>query len=302
MKLGTWGAQRAVMSGDGRCLAAFLRDQSGGSTELNIRPDGNGESWVPVPGVKHTDGIFMSPDGNRIALTNSNDHPFVIEIRDARGGGKLQTITTPEKAPHILCLSPDGSRLAVAECSRDFRGLRVFDAVGGSPLYTVATTGCFANCSFCFSPDGARLAAVTDEDGLFILDAANGRRLLGVARPRIYSRECSICYDTAGRRIAVGDSAISVLDAGSGREITRLTGRNKGETCVSFSPDGRRLAAAGDAEGIRVWDLTTGQEILTFELGGKPDQICFNADGTRLSALVGGSLLQWEAPRERKPR
>ncbi len=66
---------------------------------------------------------------------------------------------------------------------------------------------------------------------------------------------------------------------------------------VSFSPDGKRLAtASGDMTAI-IWDLASGQEILT--LSGNKGWLkyaCFSPDGKRIAtAERGGAVKIWEA-------
>jgi WD40 repeat protein len=57
-------------------------------------------------------------------------------------------------------------------------------------------------------------------------------------------------------------------------------------TSVAYSPDGRRLAAAGADHTIRVWDTATGQEVLT--LSGHTDTVwcvAFSPDSRRLASI-----------------
>ena len=42
-----------------------------------------------------------------------------------------------------------------------------------------------------------------------------------------------------------------------------LGGYTSGVTTVSFSPDGKRLASASSDNTVKLWDATTGQEMLT---------------------------------------
>jgi WD40 repeat protein len=71
---------------------------------------------------------------------------------------------------------------------------------------------------------------------------------------------------------------------------------------VAFSPDGNRLAS-GSADGtVKVWDVITGQELLTLR-GHKREAsaVVFRPDGKQLIS-VGGSTIQgevrvWDATR-----
>ena len=59
---------------------------------------------------------------------------------------------------------------------------------------------------------------------------------------------------------------------------------------MAFSPDGKRLASASGDQTVKVWDATSGQEMLT--LKGHTDavmSVAFSPDGKRLASASFGS-------------
>jgi serine/threonine protein kinase len=80
---------------------------------------------------------------------------------------------------------------------------------------------------------------------------------------------------------------IKLWNAATGREVPlNLKGPTDKVVRIALSRDGGRLAAACGRDGIRVWDLDTGQAIA---LPANPKEVCshvsFSPDGARLVAL-----------------
>ena len=68
---------------------------------------------------------------------------------------------------------------------------------------------------------------------------------------------------------------------------------------VVFSPDGTRLATGGNGkEAVKLWDLTTGQEVVTLEGTGMLFEFArFSPDGNLIAATnVYGQAHVWRAP------
>jgi WD40 repeat protein len=75
-----------------------------------------------------------------------------------------------------------------------------------------------------------------------------------------------------------------VWDAASGQESLTLRGHNSFVYSVAWSPDGKRLATAGDDRTVKVWDAASGQEVLTLRGHSKGVySVAWSSDGKRLA-------------------
>lgn len=172
---------------------------------------------------------------------------------------------------YAVAWSPDGKRIASGSSEEDT--LQVWDAATGRTLFSYkAPHGKLM--PFAWSPDGRRLALADLAHPLVVLDAATGKTLFAVTGT---GGNLSIAWSPDGRQIAAVSppSAVQVWDTSSGRVVASLQGTGADE--VAWSPNGRDLAAT-DSGNVHVWDVASGQTLLT---------------NTRKSLLDGSSKLAW---------
>ncbi len=182
------------------------------------------------------------------------------------------------------------------------------------------------------SLDGKRLATASGDRTAKVWDAASGEELITLSGHTravwsvAFSPECVSPPDGGpegcGARLATAseDGMAKVWDVATGQELLTLAGHTGPVWSVAFSPAcisqpdggpercGMRLATAGEDGTVKVWDVATGQELLTLSghtgpvygvafspecvspPGGGPEQC-----GTRLVTASGdGTAKVWD--------
>ena len=142
-----------------------------------------------------------------------------------------------------------------------------------------------------FSPDGRRVATSGFHE-INLWNSADGS-LVGRLRP-LSERIYDLAYSPDGHWLATaaGDpgqyGAVKLWKAEADGSATPARDLAEESDCffaVAFSPDGKRLAAAGSDRTIRIWESETGAEVARIE--DHADWIfdlAFSADGKRLAS------------------
>lgn len=235
--------------------------------------------------------VAYSPDGSRIA-TSSWDSTVIVS--DARSG---QTRLTLLAGPVVgiangMAFSPDGAWLAASGGT----ALTVWDASTGRNLWTFSDSTQYIY-AVAYSPDGTRLAAVTDPvssggaGGVDILEAATGRKLAALSGHT--EAVDDVVFNRDGTRLATSsyDGTAKIWDAATGHDLLTVTGHTETILRLAYSPDGTRLATAGADGTARLRDATTGQPLLTlYGDNTEMDDVAFSPDGGRLYGVTDTAL------------
>jgi WD40 repeat protein len=236
-------------------------------------------------------GIALSPDGSRIATTNSSAsaHPHIWSATT------FDLITTLDVTTQQVCpvqFSPDGKKVVtggvegIAHISDAGTGRELVRLAG--PRATVWTAS--------FSPDGSRVVTGSSDGIARVWDAASGEQLEVLAGHD--GNVWTAVYSPDGSRIATAgdDETARIWNSITGKQLATLSGHTDTLTTVAFSPDGNRVVTASHDSTARIWDVNSGQLLL--ELRGHVDGLrsaAFSPDGNRVvTASEDGTARIWD--------
>ena len=163
-----------------------------------------------------------------------------------------------------------------------------------------------------FSPDGTTLLAAADDGVIYLFDTHSGeeiRRYIGHT-----DLVTQVAFAPNGDTFLSGslDRTLRYWDMNTGAEIQRLDDHSGVILDVAISPDGRLAASSSGDETIldtnddtidrtvRVWDIETGDNIQTIELGGGfVRAVDFSPDSSQIisgawTSQTGGLVRLWD--------
>jgi WD40 repeat protein len=154
-----------------------------------------------------------------------------------------------------------------------------------------------------WSRDSQRLASCADDGTVRIWDRASGKELMksdcaissnplrGRVPPQIgLFYATNLAWSSNGDRLAVAEDngIIRIWDTASQQVVHTLHGHN-GRAGLAWNPEFDRLASAAN-DKIKVWDMVTGQELVTIPQRTNPSDmgatwalpVAWSTDGWRL--------------------
>ncbi|MGW8225072.1 MAG: nSTAND1 domain-containing NTPase, partial [Anaerolineales bacterium] len=200
--------------------------------------------------------IAFSPDGERLVSASDDGTAILWDL----AGGETEFILNLQSGPlSAIAFSPDGKNLAV---NLDDKSVKVWDISVGLEADQILLDLPDQGGLVTFSPDGAYLATAGSDGAAHVWDVGTGVevRSIPIETP-------SLAFSPDGSFLATVPEAqydrVIIWDISSGQEVISLCCHDIRIGEVEFSPDGTRLATAGQEGVAKVWDVETGKEIIT---------------------------------------
>jgi WD40 repeat protein len=271
-----------VFSPDGRQLAG------GGVNGVRLWDVADRQVIATLGGYNVAYEMVFSPEGRQLASVSTDGTIRLWDVaREQRAASLEEHDDVLPESVRYLVLSPDGQQIAAVTTG----GVRLLDASSGQLVATLEAHGDDV-IDVAFTPDGCELATAGYTGTVRRWDVASGRLIAALDVHRDWETEFAFSPD--GRWLATAShGTVRLWDAASGQPIATLEGDNH---TVTFSPDGRLLAAATFDGIVRLWDAASWRLIATLEgHGAWVSDLTFSPDGRLLATTSDGIVWLWDA-------
>jgi dipeptidyl aminopeptidase/acylaminoacyl peptidase/CubicO group peptidase (beta-lactamase class C family) len=262
------------------------------------------ETLLSIPYLYPYTGFDISPDGTCVAFSWNPTGQWEIYLAPLDESAPPRPVTAGVGAKFAPRWSPDGRQLAYA---LDLNGDESFDIY----IYNLDThrhtnltpdTPDAIQHNFDWSPDGSRIAFISDRAGHFdtyVMEIARGpadalqtgpaRLALDLPHP-----DWEVYWSPDGRWLAVimeglvQDFWTAIVPAEGGEP--HLIGSPIRAEGACWSPDSTRIAFSSDLDdslNLGIYELATGQITWATQGGGDKEQPAWSPDGRRLAYVAG---------------
>jgi WD40 repeat protein len=255
--------------------------------------DGSVEIWDRASGVlSHTFGgisdtfrtVAWSPDGKTLAMTA---YDAAVRFYDTSTFKNVRTL--PGAQVDRIAWSADGHAISTTGLDGN---VILRDAATGSNEYALeGHTGSVRTLAW--SPDGSSIASGGDDGLILVWDAASG-----ALRPSMsadHGPVDDVTWSSSGSTLASlsDDGNLALWQTASATRISKGPGDIADASAIAWSPVSDTLAVARGNGTLEVWTPVGSQAAKSVSIEEGIYLLSWSADGARLAATGGGSIVVW---------
>ena len=205
--------------------------------------------------------VAFSPDGTKLA---SGSVDKTVKLWDISTGRNISTLTGHTELPGSVAFSPDGTKLASGSIDKT---IRLWEVSTGENIHTFTGHTDMVQ-SVAFSPDGTMLASGSQDETVRLWNVSTGENIHRLGKTDNTSTVAQMLRIFSGRASGFTQPRFPV-------------------TSVAFSPDGTKLASGELGGMVKLWDVSSGENINTFHgYRGLSTSVAFSPDGTQLAFSI----------------
>lgn len=230
-------------------------------------------------------GIAYSPDGNKIAVGDSEGNVWIWDVGSTM---KPMLLRGHRNQVWAVAFSQDGRHLVTGD--RD-GNIRIWDPIslqlteefnlGQTPVWNI-------------SPTATSLFFAATGNGVHRIDAADTSVAKTIGLPETAINRVTISPDESRLAAASSTGKIYIWSILQNELEKVIDADDNTLWSVAFSTDNSKVASASSDEVVKVWDLESGEELAAYggHKGGATD-IAFLADEATLVAVDRSGELHW---------
>jgi WD40 repeat protein len=244
------------------------------------------------------------PNGNEIILANGRNAEIWDQPWDPNSAQQIGTLAYSGNYIFSLTWSPDGSKIAIANVNAD-----VWDANTQQILYSLTAHEFFVT-HIAWSPDGSLLATTSLDRHVNVWNATDGSLINSMlvattgsspGTDRAATLSVSWSPDSSRLVFSASDGTVRIWDRtilnaaelmSQDIDLNVFHGHEGAVWSVSWSPAGNQIASGGDDGTVRIWDMSTGEQLQIVEVGAPVRSVDWNNDGSRLAYIGSGMFPQ----------
>jgi WD40 repeat protein len=275
-----------------------------------------GELWL-LDNQTGTDRFLnvRDPEINRAAISNDG---VLLAYSTRRGEVKVIRISDEREIHRPIRLPPNKRGVPTPVTSLAFSGDTRLLAVGGNTgVIEILNLGSGPSKvlkgheepvhKLAFGPGNELLVSASSDDTVRLWDISAARQLRqfegheDVVDTIAFGPNMQVASGSSDGAIRIWN--VSDVSATTDSEPKILTTPTGAFRSLSFSPDGRLLAAAGEDEAVRLFDLHANQEILKIKsFDGVVRKLTFTQDSRKLFAAFDGAVMAWTVVKDKEVR